>query len=456
MKSIYLALAGLLLFLPVNAGAVSFDQNVLKATLQIQIYDSYTGNVIGWGTGISMGWTILTNYHVAKQALADPGRYKLFGCITYAINAEPDCKHQLSITPVLFGQNTGGPHYDPGRDLALLYLDKVRIGNEWKSYMDLPISEFGLTTVDLSSYTKKYEDMHEGDTVYSIGYPDYGSGRAIQVDGSVLWFVPDQRSGFPLAVSDFKISHGNSGGPVFNADGELVGVTVACYHDKNEKCYIGLFIPLPTIHWWYTSTTGTEVFTWEGKSSYASIPGKTLSAALCMLRKNAHYNPAVSKETCTCDAGWTKSIQGGDCDIHIGISLSPKSEQSSEPNISPQESRAPLPQTQIQPTEWDNALRCKAGRGEHAIWTGVIDANGNAVCDCEKGYQYNGTICVIIPSKAPVEVKKVLPKQTASSEAATSAPKVSTSTIIPVLKVTDEVPKQKRGIWAWLLGLFGL
>ena len=91
MIKIRVALVGVLLLLPLYASAVSFDQNVLKATLQIQIYDDYIKQGVISGTGLVIGGgEILTNYHVAAKVLADPARYRAYGCLTYSLNAEPD------------------------------------------------------------------------------------------------------------------------------------------------------------------------------------------------------------------------------------------------------------------------------------------------------------------------------------------------------------------------------
>ncbi|PIR83683.1 hypothetical protein COU18_03325 [Candidatus Kaiserbacteria bacterium CG10_big_fil_rev_8_21_14_0_10_51_14] len=441
MRRIRVTLIGFALLLaPLHVLAVSFDQEVLRATLQIQIYDNYLGQTVSSGTGIAFGMDVLTNYHVIKTALADPQRYIVLGCLTYALNTEPDCKHQLSLFPVPFGKSTD-TKYDRLWDLALLHLDKVRVGNEWKSYMELPITEFGLSAVNISAYTTDYEALRTGDTVYSIGYPDYGNGKSVQVDGVVKGFV--YARGQPLAVSDFAISYGNSGGPVFNSSGELVGVTVACVPDQHEKCIQGLFIPLPTLHWWYTDLTGAEIFTWEGKSSYSSIPGKTLSAALCMLRSNAHYDPSISTDSCTCNAGWSKSISGGDCDIKVGI----------------EQAQAVPPQAQ--PPRWNNDLRCQAARGEHGVWTGTLGKDGSAICDCSDGYQYDGRICVPKsrdvdgerePLARPVSEKL---SQNPSQEPVSSVNVYDTTRTVSPATATATAPTKKRGFWSWLFGLFG-
>ena len=298
---------------------IPFDRGAMAAVLQIQVRDN-SGRLVSWGTGMGMGGNgILTNYHVVESVIKNPSGYKVYGCLTQSLNVDANCKHLLSITPNLFGRLVGSPTYNAQWDLAFLYLDKINVTGQWKSWTDVPLKEFGFSTVDLSTYIKTYLDAHIGDSVYAIGYPDYGNGKSVQVDGQIVRFAADYRSGQPLVVSDFKISRGNSGGPVFNSAGKLVGVTVQCYTDANDKCYAGLYIPLPTVHWWLTNDLALKIWTWEGRSGYISADQNTevLGGAMCLLRQNARYDPSVSTESCTCNAGFSKSVPGGDCDVQM-------------------------------------------------------------------------------------------------------------------------------------------
>ncbi len=300
---------------PVVSKAVSFDSSVLKAVVQIQIWDISAKEYVSWGTGISMGNEFLTNYHVAKSVITDPSRYTAFACVTNSINTDPDCKLRLSLNMNFWDKAVGTPKYDQNADLAILYLDKVYVNGTWKSWMDAPLNEWGVSGINLNEYIKNYQDIVLGNHVYSVGYPDYASGKTIQVDGTILNKITDEKSKLPLAVSDFKISFGNSGGPVFNSDGKLVGVTVQCFVDSNDKCVSGIFIPLPTLNWWYTNATNSHIFTFNGSSMYTPNSGSSdevMKTALCMqpLRQNAHYDQI--KNGCSCNTGFTENSDG-DC-----------------------------------------------------------------------------------------------------------------------------------------------
>jgi V8-like Glu-specific endopeptidase len=123
----------------------------------------------------------------------------------------------------------------------------------------------------------KYNDLPIGSPISSVGYPDFGGEKTIQVDGTVKEILKDPSSSQVLILSALNISHGNSGGPVFNSKGELVGVTVTCLtaSPDSDKCKqnSGLFIPLPSVNWWYTQANNYHIVTWEGKNYYSSNNG---------------------------------------------------------------------------------------------------------------------------------------------------------------------------------------
>jgi len=316
--------------------SIKFDTAVMKSSLMIQIFDNSENRVISWGSGVSVGGfgNILTNHHVVEDIIKDPTRYKAYGCITISLNTEPECDYLLSITrKTLNGKNINA-QYDSNLDLALLYVDQIKVNGNWVSIINVPFDKLKDRSINLSAYTKNYNDLQIGDSVYSIGYPDYGGGKTIQVEGVVTsgpeTIIVQSSTGEKgkrfVIGSNFGISHGNSGGPVFNSKGELIGMTDACQEDQNKKCVKGYFLPLPTVNSWYTKVSDSHLVTWQGKNYYSSnngISDNTQKASLCLLEGNAHYDSQISTNNCTCNAGYYKNTNG-QCVNSVGVVDPPK------------------------------------------------------------------------------------------------------------------------------------
>jgi len=304
---------------------INFDDAVMKSSLMIKIFDNSENRFVSSGSGISVGGmgNILTNYHVIEKAILNPNRYNINGCVTISLNSVPECNYSLNLTRNLLSGGTVTAKYDKDLDLALLYIDQVKVNGNWTSILNVSMDDLKDRSIYLSSYTKNYNDLHIGDSVYSIGYPDYGNGTSIQVEGIVTsgpeMFVVKSFGGelserFVIG-SDFGISHGNSGGPVFNPKGELIGMTDACFENSNKKCVKGYFLPLPTVNSWYTKVSDSHIITWQGKSYYSSnngISDNVQKSALCLLRQNSYYDANTSTDNCICKTGYSKNLDG-DC-----------------------------------------------------------------------------------------------------------------------------------------------
>ncbi len=313
-----------------SSTSIKFDNAVIKSSLMIKIFDN--DQYISQGSGISLGGlgNILTNYHVAEKVLSDPNRYKAYGCVTISLDTVPTCNYLLSPTRKFLSGSISKAQYSKDLDLALLYVDQVKVNGKWVSVIDTSLDNLKDRSINLSSYTKKYNDLAIGSSVYSVGYPDFGDEKTIQVDGTVKEILKDPSSGQVLIFSALNISHGNSGGPVFNSKGELVGVTVACFtaSPDSDKCKLnsGLFIPLPSVNWWYTQANNSHVITWEGKNYYSSnngISDDTQKATLCLVENNTHYDSKISTNSCTCNTGYTKNSDNK-CVNNSGVVDPPK------------------------------------------------------------------------------------------------------------------------------------
>lgn len=93
----------------------------------------------------------------------------------------------------------------------------------------LKVDQEPLQTVPLGST----DDLGTGDSVFVIGYPDLGIQDLFEdrtatleptLTSGVVSARRELRSGVTTIQTDAGINHGNSGGPMYNSDGEVVGV----------------------------------------------------------------------------------------------------------------------------------------------------------------------------------------------------------------------------------------
>jgi len=164
-----------------------------------------TGDKMGSGMIIDSQGYILTNYHV----IADTSslQVKLF--------SEPDRTYPCQIVATL-----------PDKDLAVI---KINTG-------------YILPTVKLGN-----SDMQEvAEEVLAVGCPfsleqsvTHGIisdlKRTVQIEG---------RKYIDLIQTDAVINSGNSGGPLVNMAGEVIGINVAIYAPTRVYCGVGFAIPI--------------------------------------------------------------------------------------------------------------------------------------------------------------------------------------------------------------------
>ena len=119
---------------------------------------------------------------------------------------------------------------DPSADLAVLQID--------------PPSGSKIIPIELGSST----DVRVGDTVYAIGNPlglDRSMSRGII---SALDRTIDAPNGFQIRKilqTDTAINRGNSGGPLINIFGEVIGVTAQIATESGSAGNIGIAFAIP-------------------------------------------------------------------------------------------------------------------------------------------------------------------------------------------------------------------
>ncbi len=154
----------------------------------------------GSGFVIDPNGTVITNYHVIKDS----------GEITVITNAGKQYQAELK-------------GYDEKTDLAVLQIDVDET---------LPYVEFGDS-----------DSARVGDWVIAIGNP-FGLGGSATT-GIISARGRDINAG-PLddfLQIDAPINRGNSGGPLFNAAGKVIGVNTAIYSPNGGNVGIGFAIP---------------------------------------------------------------------------------------------------------------------------------------------------------------------------------------------------------------------
>ena len=130
---------------------------------------------------------------------------------------------------------------NPGEDIASKSWSAVvkkqgtaytEVGGEssWgKDIAIIKVDETGLPTVSLGDSSK----VQVGDTVFIIGYPGIGLVEDFFQPESVLEPTVTQgvisakktlKTGIEALQTDAAINHGNSGGPAYNDDGEVIGI----------------------------------------------------------------------------------------------------------------------------------------------------------------------------------------------------------------------------------------
>ena len=193
-------IVSLWLFRPVSSKPFSEDTSAIEkaasSVVKIYCYD-YDGNESATGSGFVAfdDQTIVTNYHVMEEA--------------YTCKVSTDQDKTLIVDTIT--------HYSEESDIAILKL---------KEPSGLDVLSFGSS-----------DSLKKGDTLTAIGSPlglknsvskGILSGRVMLDSMDALQFTAE-------------ISHGSSGGALFNEEGEVVGVTFASYEEGQN---LNLAIPI--------------------------------------------------------------------------------------------------------------------------------------------------------------------------------------------------------------------
>lgn len=167
---------------PAATTAAALYKQASPSVVLIEIYDS-KGEVSAKGSGflVSPEGAILTNYHVVAHTKRATVRL-----------ANEDAYDTVEVIEI-----------DKRKDIALI-----------------KIKGFGLPFLKLG----RSQDVEVGETVYSLSNP-LGVFQNTLSEGIVSGIRPGD--GYKYFQISAPISHGSSGGPIFNSKGEVIGIAVA-------------------------------------------------------------------------------------------------------------------------------------------------------------------------------------------------------------------------------------
>ncbi|HTL37400.1 MAG TPA: trypsin-like peptidase domain-containing protein, partial [Kofleriaceae bacterium] len=183
------------------------------STVMVVVADLVDGRLKarGGGSGVIVGaeGSILTNYHVLHDKdgrLHDTFVIGRFGALDKAPQLQ--CAGRPNRSKLLREM-----------DLALIKCDMDLDGRTWSP------SEGGVWPTLPEA---RAADVKMGQHLWVLGYPDVGGGGLRWSTGEVEgWTGEDGAQGKDFLKTDASITHGNSGGPVIDENGRLVGIAAA-------------------------------------------------------------------------------------------------------------------------------------------------------------------------------------------------------------------------------------
>lgn len=131
---------------------------------------------------------------------------------------------------------------------------QVRLANvdEWIDAEVVKVSETDdLATIKINkqntSYFKMKDNITNGETIFTIGNPNgFGLSFTTGVVSSSERYVIHNEQSIKTFQTSFVINEGNSGGPVFDKDGKLLGIISFRLKDRNEDVIQDVSFALPS------------------------------------------------------------------------------------------------------------------------------------------------------------------------------------------------------------------
>ncbi|MFZ4755927.1 MAG: S1C family serine protease [Miltoncostaeaceae bacterium] len=193
---------------------------------------------------------------------------------------------------------------DKSTDVAVVKIDKVPTG-----VSPLPLGNSGGLTV--------------GQEVVAIGNPYGYSGTATTGIVSALERVIRSPSGFTIQnaiQTDAAINQGNSGGPLFDRDGRVIGINSQIASENGGNVGIGFAVPIDTVQPIVASiiASGTAQHAWIGIQGRELTPG--LAEKLGLVGKRGVIVASLDDRGAANDAGM-KAADSADAAVPKGGDL---------------------------------------------------------------------------------------------------------------------------------------
>jgi len=115
---------------------------------------------------------------------------------------------------------------------------------------DLAVLQAKVVPDDLQPATmRSTADLDPGDEVFAVGFP-FGIGPSVTagvVSGLKRQFISPEGNRLlkNLIQFDAAVNPGNSGGPLVNADGEVVGIVTAILNPTSQRVFVGIGFAVP-------------------------------------------------------------------------------------------------------------------------------------------------------------------------------------------------------------------
>ncbi len=249
--------------MPPSEGGVLTGNDIYNLGLKqvVGVNTSFTTNIFGMATPRAVSGSgfiidadgyILTNYHVISYAVVYGGELTVL--------LEDGTKYPAEVVG-----------YMESNDVAVIKIDAS-----------------GLSPVTLGDS----DAMQVGEWVYAIGNPlgelEYTMTPGIVSARDRVITTSDDITGSSTSINMFQISaavnHGNSGGPVYNSRGEVIGIVTAKYSDADEGIEsLGFAIPIndavniatQLIEKGYVAGAGLGITGWNVDDIYTDVAMET-------------------------------------------------------------------------------------------------------------------------------------------------------------------------------------